>query len=234
MTRWLRLYADTLDNPKVQRLPPAVFKAWVNLLCLAAKNDGRLPGIADIAFALRMPDGEADVLVQSLIAARLLDDEPEGLMPHDWRERQFVSDRDPTAAERQRRKREKAREGQEPKGNSDGERSVTRDKAVTSHRPEQRQIQIQSRTERAREAARVAPPAPSSRIGFQEKGFPPDGTIAFSQWETLVRRKAPGVDVDLAAQRFRSFCAERRIRLDAPNVAQIAETFFAKLRPVYA
>ena len=40
--QWLRLYDDVLDDPEVQRLPPDLFKHWVNLLCLA--NKGTLRG----------------------------------------------------------------------------------------------------------------------------------------------------------------------------------------------
>ena len=54
--KWFRFYADALDDPKVQRLPPPIFKTWVNLLCLASKNEGNLPSAEECAFALRMSD----------------------------------------------------------------------------------------------------------------------------------------------------------------------------------
>ena len=43
MARWFRMYAEVVDDPKVQRLSPALFRAWVNVLCLAASNGGVVP-----------------------------------------------------------------------------------------------------------------------------------------------------------------------------------------------
>ena len=63
MTRWFRFYTESLEDPKVQKLDGETYKVWVNLLCLAAKNDGKLPSVQDIAFALRMDvDGALTVL----------------------------------------------------------------------------------------------------------------------------------------------------------------------------
>ena len=74
MSRWFRFYEGALDDPKVQRLPPPVFKGWVNLLCLASRDKGRLPSLSDIAFALRVTEHEADTLIQALLTAGLIDD----------------------------------------------------------------------------------------------------------------------------------------------------------------
>lgn len=124
MSRWFRMYDDVLDDPKVQRLPADLFKAWVNLLCLASKNGGTLPCIDDVAFALRMDVECADDVVGSLVERGLLDEEGEdAYRPHNWNSRQFKSDQDPTAAERQRRKRER-------------EKAVTRDVTDESRRPD--------------------------------------------------------------------------------------------------
>jgi hypothetical protein len=104
MNRWFRFYEGALDDPKVQRLSPAVFKGWVNLLCLASKHKGKLPGLADIAFALRISDHEADSLIAALMDVGLIDDVGDGMQPHKWYERQY---QDPTNAERQRNFRER-------------------------------------------------------------------------------------------------------------------------------
>lgn len=100
------MYDDLLDDPKVQRLDPVLFKTWVNLLCLASRNDGTLPGIEDIAFALRISDDDAASRMADLVAKGLIDDGEE-LTPHNWNARQFKSDRDESGAERQKRKRER-------------------------------------------------------------------------------------------------------------------------------
>ena len=58
MSRWFRFYDGALNDAKVQRLPAPLFKAWVNLLCLASMHDGVLPPVADISFSLRIPEKE--------------------------------------------------------------------------------------------------------------------------------------------------------------------------------
>jgi hypothetical protein len=102
---WLRLYHEVLDDPKVQRLDPVVFKAWVNLLCLASRSQPRgvLPGIEDIAFALRMGTDETNAAVELLVARGLIDRTKSGLAMHNWEARQFKSD---NVSERVRRHRQ--------------------------------------------------------------------------------------------------------------------------------
>lgn len=118
MSRWFCFHDGALDDPKVQRLPPDVFKGWVNLLCLASKGDAHgdpsLPTLADIAFALRISEREADSLVTALMSAGLLDDTPGGLVPHNWDARQH---KDRTVAERMRRYRAK-KDAERNEGNS--------------------------------------------------------------------------------------------------------------------
>ncbi len=93
MGRWFRVYDDLVHDRKVQDLPGPTFKAWINLLCLASKNDGVLPQIADIAFALRLQPPKATQLMQALTAAGLIDQMPNGdLKPHNWDARQHKSD----------------------------------------------------------------------------------------------------------------------------------------------
>jgi len=90
--RWFRFYDSALDHPKVQLLSDSLFRTWVNLLCLASRNDGALPTLTDIAFALRMREKSAKQLIAALIAAGLLDDADCGLRPHAWDARQYKSD----------------------------------------------------------------------------------------------------------------------------------------------
>jgi hypothetical protein len=108
--RWLRLYTELLDDPKVQRLPATLFRTWINLLCLAGKADGRLPATADLAFALRLSEAEAQEAVGALTARGLLDPAGDVLMPHNWHGRQFPSD---NVSERVKRYRERSRNGPE-------------------------------------------------------------------------------------------------------------------------
>lgn len=108
MALWFRFYQSALDDPRVQRLPGDTFKAWVNLLCLTSKSGGVLPPIEDIAFSLRTTELEADLVIQQLLKAQLLERKGGALVPVDWHDRQFL---DKTNAQRQRafRDRKKAR-----------------------------------------------------------------------------------------------------------------------------
>jgi hypothetical protein len=93
MTLWLRLYTDVLDDPKVQRLDGELFKAWINLLCLAKEGGGLLPSVEDIAFKLRSGSEEnARRLTDELVKRGLLDSDGMNLTPHNWHNRQFDSD----------------------------------------------------------------------------------------------------------------------------------------------
>lgn len=115
MTRWFRMYDEILDDPKVQKLPAEDFKAWVNLLCLASKNEGRLPAAADIAFALRVTEDAVTTLLERLLSGGLIDTRSGGTngahnAPHGWEKRQYKSD---TSAERVKRYRERHRNATE-------------------------------------------------------------------------------------------------------------------------
>lgn len=93
---WLRLWDSVLDDPKVQRLPDRLFRHWVNLLCLANRGSerGQLPPTAaDVAFALRISEEEANDALQELTKRELIEWTPAGSpMPHNWGGRQFKSD----------------------------------------------------------------------------------------------------------------------------------------------
>lgn len=105
---WFRLTNTVVDNPKVQALPDALFKAWVNLLCVASQNHGVLPPLSDIAFKLRMSETKAATLLETLEKRFLFDrDETGSYVPHDWNDHQFKSDSstDRVRAHRDRMKR---------------------------------------------------------------------------------------------------------------------------------
>lgn len=110
MSRWFRLYDELLDDPKAQRLPPADFKAWVNLLCLASRHDGKLPPIADIAFALRMDENAIVTVLERLAIATLIDKHNGGVdgfhyIPHGWAKRQYKSDNSTDRSNKSRAKK---------------------------------------------------------------------------------------------------------------------------------
>jgi DNA-binding transcriptional regulator YhcF (GntR family) len=94
-------------DPKVQKLSPAQFKHWINILCIANSNrdTGELPSVDDIAFALRIKPSEVQNILSHLLEKGLLDKRDDGsFSPHNWTERQRNSD---VGAARQQRYREK-------------------------------------------------------------------------------------------------------------------------------
>ena len=105
MTRWFRLYDDVLNDPKVQRLSGESFKFWINMLCIASKNGGVLPGIEDMAFALRVSNDVCTSLIDELKTCGLIDGSKR-LVPHGWEKRQYKSD---TSTDRVKRFRERSR-----------------------------------------------------------------------------------------------------------------------------
>jgi hypothetical protein len=102
---WFRFWNCTLDHPKVQLLPPPLFKAWVNLLALASENQdgGRLPSVRDIAFRLRVDEDEAREIVSELVSQQLLEDAHPGYRPHEWEQWQPDSDRSTERVKRHRK-----------------------------------------------------------------------------------------------------------------------------------
>jgi hypothetical protein len=92
MTRWFRIYDDLVDDPKVQRLDPPMFRALINLWCLASANGGVFPPIDEVAFKLRMKPEKVQRVLADLRAVELIDDDEKGTRPHNWDKRQFISD----------------------------------------------------------------------------------------------------------------------------------------------
>lgn len=106
--KWFRYWHSTLDNKKAQRLPDALFKLWINLLCAACRNDpdhGTLPDLDDLEFELRISRDILAEAVANLVAAGFIDRGRNALRIHDWRHWQSSSDS--TAAERMRRHRDR-------------------------------------------------------------------------------------------------------------------------------
>lgn len=139
MSRWFRLDDDVVNDPKVQSLPDGLFRAWVNVLCIASKNDGELPEIQHTAFMLRMTDAKAAETLSRLHRAGLIDKTERSFKPHNWDCRQFKSDHDVTAAERSKRYRDGKRDHHASvtrDGNASVTRDVTRDVTDASRLPE--------------------------------------------------------------------------------------------------
>jgi len=92
MSRWFRFYDDTINDPKILKLPEAMRWYWTALLCVASKNNGTLPALDDIAIQLRVTAAKATEIISALVKATLLDKIETGFAPHNWNGRQYKSD----------------------------------------------------------------------------------------------------------------------------------------------
>jgi hypothetical protein len=104
---WFRFYEEALNDRKVQCLPAELFKAWINLLCLANEGDGVLPPVPDVAFRLRLSETDVRTVLDRLTQDGLIDELPGGALEmHNWSGRQRPSD---NSLERVRNYRDKQR-----------------------------------------------------------------------------------------------------------------------------
>lgn len=106
MGRWWRAYDDALDDPKVQMLPPVLFKFWFNLLCVASKYEGLIPPTSELVARLKARSSHVQHHLEALIERGLVDRTERGLEPHNWLKRQYKSD---SSTERVKRFRNVAR-----------------------------------------------------------------------------------------------------------------------------
>lgn len=109
MANWFRFYDDAVNDPKIIELPDDLFRAWVNVLCIAAKNDGVLPDMKHVAVVLRVKPTKAALLLTRLVSAGLIDNHNGIFAPHNWQGRQFKSD---DSGPRVKKHREKLRNAQ--------------------------------------------------------------------------------------------------------------------------
>lgn len=150
-SRWLRLYAEVYRDPKVARLSDGLFRFWINCLCLAAENDGALPSMEDTAFYLRVSVQEAEVRIEELSAAGLLDETgKDRFTPHNWNGRQYQSD---VSTERVREFRKRSRNGHETLHKTQPETSVAVTETTPDTDTDTEQTQKQSRADTDRRKA---------------------------------------------------------------------------------
>lgn len=164
MSIWWRAYNEALHDPKLQLITDALFRAWFNVMCIASANDGELPALAEIAFALRIKPEKAAALLAQLHRVGLLDKTDTGFEPHNWKGRQYKSDvTDNTNAARQKRYRENRR---------NRESNVTRNAVtnVTPKRPDTEQIQ--NRAEQTRDVSIEADLAKAIVKAFEAANSP--------------------------------------------------------------
>lgn len=107
MNPWIRLYRESLHDPKIVTLSDRQHRAWHNLL-LVADDTGRLPSMRDIASHLRMSCTDCEQVIHELVEAELIDVDAMSGAPsyriHGWEKRQFTSDNSTARSRKHRNK----------------------------------------------------------------------------------------------------------------------------------
>lgn len=104
MSRWFRFYSDAMRNPKVARLTDYEFRLWVELLAVAAENEGAIPCADDLKHILKRRLDHLLRGLNGLITHGLMDALGCGYTPHNWNKFQYKSD---TSTDRVHKHREK-------------------------------------------------------------------------------------------------------------------------------
>jgi hypothetical protein len=124
---WFRMYADILNDPKVQLLPDRLFKFWVNCLALTSERRGYLPNAREISFRLHLSLTEVEDDLACLMSHGLIDAEKVAgktvLQPHNWFDWQPAPD---PSKHRMRRLRERRKSTGEEAGDGGVTEGVTR------------------------------------------------------------------------------------------------------------
>jgi hypothetical protein len=216
---WFKIHDDALDDPRLQRLAPATFRAWFNLLCVASRNGGRLPELPELAWLLRCGRKPLARRLEELKAAGLVEEVDGALRPVDWQSRQTLretGDEPLSGAERSRRWRER------------------RDAAVTPSRDEetsQRDAPAAREREEDLEADSQSAPAARASDRFDEfwSAFPKRGGGEDAEAPTRdAFRKAIGKGADpaaivAAAKAYAASCAGREPRFIASASRWLSE-----------
>lgn len=92
VSRWFRFYSEAMRNPKVATLSDREFRLWVQLLCVAAENDGRIPPAEELKRMLNVRLDHLLTGVERLLKALLIDRLEHGYEPHNWSKFQYKSD----------------------------------------------------------------------------------------------------------------------------------------------
>jgi hypothetical protein len=110
---WIKLYHEILDDPKMGRLPDALFRRTIELFLIAGdcNRAGKLPPLTDIAWRLRADEIELLTQMEDLEALNILSRSVDG----SWRVAHFKERQEASPmAERVRRHRRAERSGEKP------------------------------------------------------------------------------------------------------------------------
>lgn len=190
--QWFRMYSDFLEDAKIISLAFEDQRHFIGVLAL--KGAGLLdqecaPEVMDRLVGQKLWVDRSSIIEvkRRLVEVDLID---ANWQPVAWDKRQFVSDRDPTAADRQQRKRDRDRKGEEKRNGSitrDSNDIVTRDVTDQSRRSE-----TETETEEEANASLSEPASPVADrvdacphqkiIGVYHEVLPELPGVVISRW----------------------------------------------------
>lgn len=203
---WLRLYRDALYKPKVGRLTLEEKGFWA--VCLMASDDaGGLPSIPDLAWTLRLQEHEVSALMLTLdrngLVTRYVTGNVTKYVLHDWDEHQRKSDHDDSAAERQRKWRERQKAEKTAIVEPVTDRNALRNATVTPL-----DTDTDTDTEKKKEVGARVTALPKSR----GTAWPPDAVVP-DQWieegEAVLSLAGREKDLRIEAIKFQNHWASK-------------------------
>lgn len=104
---WIKVYTETLHDPKIMRLPEFMRWRFIALLLLAGENDqaGLLPPVSDIAWHLHLDEPQVEETLSALSLVGVVATQPDGWLVVNFEKRQAPSE----SAQRVQKWREKQR-----------------------------------------------------------------------------------------------------------------------------
>jgi hypothetical protein len=246
-TRWLRLYDELVDDPKILLLPLDLRWSLIALWCVASQNDGRLPSLDAVAIKLREKPARTRKILTDLMSAGFIDEDEKGLLPHNWNGRQFKSDG--ASTDRVKRFRRRQTGGS---GNDDETFHETPNETLTETRKKRPQSQKQNQSQKGEsdqhppetvaapargqslvslEAIRIADEI-GEAVGFSKETWPPGWCGAAYVVQRFLNEGCPGEVISLAVtatlKRKRDGPPENFSYFEKP----IAAAFAAHKRPL--
>lgn len=202
MSLWWRAYSSARHDPKVQRLSGDAFKAWFNLLCLAAEHNGVLPDIPDVAFELRRSEEATKKLLDDFIERELLDVTEHGVSPHNWSGRQYKSD---VSTDRVKRFRQRTRNVSETPSESETEPEADTDPEANASGGRARKEPSDGKSRSGTRLPDDWQPAPLERDFAVDQGLDPESTASRFRDYWVAQPGARGRKADWSAT-WRNWC----------------------------
>jgi hypothetical protein len=138
MSKWFRFNADAIRHPKVTQLSESHKWLWVQLLCLAAENGGKLEHEGHLKVLLNKRLDHLLEGLKQLIRVGLIDVIDGGYIPHDWEHYQMKSSLSTERVKEWRRKRNVSETRHDNEDDNDNISDIIKDDNIRETRARER------------------------------------------------------------------------------------------------